>query len=290
VLHGRGRRQRRLPPCEVASSTAGPDLLHHILDTNARAVTAYLNAQIEAGAQAVMVFDTWGGSLSDAAFREFSLEYSKRALAGVTRESGGRVVPRILVQPRAAGCGSRRWADSGADALGIDWQTPSSARARRRVGDRVALQGNFDPMALFGKPASIRAEVGRILAAYGSGRGTFSTSATRLAAHCAGSTSRRSSRRCTSSQSGPRAIGSVKKNICVDVIAYSHGARSGQVFRASRGCHVRDSRNSFVFGTCVMLQRRRQRRCRGACASGRWSTYSQTYPQVFRAAKALSRL
>ena len=146
-----------------------PELLHHILDTNARAVTAYLNAQIEAGAQAVMVFDTWGGSLSDAAFREFSLEYSKRALAGVTREAGGRIVPRILFT-KGGGLWLEHMAGAGADALGIDWQTPLG-EARRRVGDRVALQGNFDPMALFGTPASIRTEVGRILEAYGSGPG-----------------------------------------------------------------------------------------------------------------------
>ena len=146
-----------------------PELLHHILDTNARAVTAYLNAQVAAGAQAVMVFDTWGGSLSDAAFGEFSLAYSKRALAGVTRESDGRVVPRILFT-KGGGLWLERMAEAGADALGIDWQTPIG-EARRRVGDRVALQGNFDPMALFGTPDSIRAEVGRILEAFGNGPG-----------------------------------------------------------------------------------------------------------------------
>ncbi len=146
-----------------------PDLLHHILDTNARAVTAYLNAQIAAGAQAVMLFDTWGGSLSDAAFGPFSLEYSKRALAGVTRESGGRVVPRILFT-KGGGLWLEQMADVGADALGLDWQTPIGD-ARRRVGDKVALQGNLDPMALFGTPASIRAEVERILAGFGSGAG-----------------------------------------------------------------------------------------------------------------------
>jgi uroporphyrinogen decarboxylase len=146
-----------------------PELMHHILDTNARAVTAYLNAQIAAGAQAVMVFDTWGGSLSDAAFGEFSLDYSKRALAGVTREFGGRVVPRILFT-KGGGLWLEAMAGAGADALGVDWQTPIG-EARQRVGDRVALQGNFDPMALFGTPASIRAEVGRILEAFGSGPG-----------------------------------------------------------------------------------------------------------------------
>jgi uroporphyrinogen decarboxylase len=146
-----------------------PDLLHHILATNAAAVTAYLNAQIAAGAQAVMVFDTWGGSLSDAAFGEFSLAYSKKALAGVTRESGGRVVPRILFT-KGGGLWLEQMADAGADALGIDWQTPIGA-ARKRVGSRVALQGNMDPMALFGTPEAIRSEAGRILRAFGDGSG-----------------------------------------------------------------------------------------------------------------------
>ena len=143
-----------------------PDLLHHILATNAAAVTEYLNAQIAAGAQAVMVFDTWGGSLSDAAFGEFSLAYSKRALAGVTRESGGRMVPRILFT-KGGGLWLEQMADAGADALGIDWQTPIG-EARRRVGQRVALQGNMDPMALFGTPEAIRGEAERILKAFGS--------------------------------------------------------------------------------------------------------------------------
>ena len=146
-----------------------PDLLHHILATNAAAVTEYLNAQIAAGAQAVMVFDTWGGSLSDAAFGEFSLAYSKRALAGVTRESGGRVVPRILFT-KGGGLWLEQMADAGADALGIDWQTPIG-EARKRVGSRVALQGNMDPMALFGTPEAIRGEAERILKAFGSGPG-----------------------------------------------------------------------------------------------------------------------
>ena len=146
-----------------------PDLLHHILATNAAAVTEYLNAQIAAGAQAVMVFDTWGGSLSDAAFGEFSLAYSKRALAGVTRESGGRMVPRILFT-KGGGLWLEQMADAGADALGIDWQTPIG-EARKRVGSRVALQGNMDPMALFGTPEAIRGEAERILKAFGNGSG-----------------------------------------------------------------------------------------------------------------------
>jgi uroporphyrinogen decarboxylase len=148
---------------------ARPDLLHRILEVNARAVTAYLNAQIEAGAQAVMVFDTWGGALSDAAYREFSLRYSRQVLQGLTREREGRVVPRILFT-KGGGLWLEAMAESGADALGVDWQTPLGA-ARERVGHRVALQGNMDPMALFGTPESIRTEANRVLDAFGGGPG-----------------------------------------------------------------------------------------------------------------------
>jgi len=146
-----------------------PDLLHHILAVNARAVTDYLNAQIAAGAQAVMIFDTWGGALADAAFHEFSLAYSKQVLAGLTRTSEGRVVPRILFT-KGGGAWLEAMASSGADALGIDWQT-NLGEARRRVGHSVALQGNLDPMALFAPPAAIESEVQRVLDAYGPGAG-----------------------------------------------------------------------------------------------------------------------
>ena len=146
-----------------------PDLLHRILEINARAVAAYLNAQIAAGAQAVMVFDTWGGVLSDAAFAEFSLDYSRRVLAAVTRENEGRIVPRILFT-KGGGLWLERSAAAGADALGVDWQTPLG-EARQRVGARVALQGNMDPMALFGTPAAIEREAQRVLDSFGSGPG-----------------------------------------------------------------------------------------------------------------------
>jgi uroporphyrinogen decarboxylase len=146
-----------------------PDLLHRILEINARAVTAYLNAQIAAGAQAVMIFDTWGGVLSDAAFPEFSLAYAKRVIAGLTRSVDGREVPRILFT-KGGGLWLEDLADSGADALGIDWQT-SLADARRRVGGRVALQGNMDPMALFGTPESIVREARRVIDSFGGGPG-----------------------------------------------------------------------------------------------------------------------
>jgi uroporphyrinogen decarboxylase len=146
-----------------------PDLLHRILDVNAKAVIAYLNAQIAAGAQAVMVFDTWGGALSDAAFEEFSLAYSRQVMAGLTRVHGERVVPRILFT-KGGGLWLEGLAQSGADALGVDWQTPLG-EARRRVGAKVALQGNMDPMALFGTRVAVETEAQRILDAFGAGPG-----------------------------------------------------------------------------------------------------------------------
>jgi uroporphyrinogen decarboxylase len=148
---------------------ARPELLHRILDVNARAVAAYLNAQVAAGAQALMIFDTWGGSLAHDAYAEFSLAYSKRVIASLQRESQGRRVPVILFT-KGGGMWLEGMADSGADALGIDWQTDLGA-ARKRVGSRVALQGNLDPMALFGNVESIQREAERVLRSYGNGPG-----------------------------------------------------------------------------------------------------------------------
>ena len=148
---------------------ARPELLHRILAVNAQAVTGYLNAQIAAGAQAVMIFDTWGGLLSEPAFHEFSLAYSRKVLSGLTRMSEGRIVPRILFT-KGGGMWLEAMAESGADALGVDWQT-DLAQARRRVGHKVALQGNLDPMALFAPPAAIAREAERVLEAYGTGPG-----------------------------------------------------------------------------------------------------------------------
>jgi uroporphyrinogen decarboxylase len=146
-----------------------PELLHRLLRVNAEAVTAYLNAQIEAGAQAVQIFDTWGGTLSDAAFREFSLAYSMQVLAGIDHDREGGHVPRILFT-KGGGQWLESMAGSGADALGVDWTT-DLGEARRRVGDRVALQGNMDPMALLAPPEAIRREAHRILERFGAGPG-----------------------------------------------------------------------------------------------------------------------
>lgn len=148
---------------------ARPDLLRRILEVTTQAVIDYLNAQIAAGAQAVMVFDSWGGSLSHAAYHEFSLPYLQQIAAGLTREADGRRVPRIAFT-KGGGLWLESMADAGYDALGLDWAI-DIGDARRRVGDKVALQGNFDPMGLFGSTESIRFEVSRILKSYGQGSG-----------------------------------------------------------------------------------------------------------------------
>ena len=146
-----------------------PDLLHRMLDVVTRATTDYLNAQLEAGAQAVMVFDTWGGVLSPARYREFSLHYMARIVEGLTREREGRRVPVVLFT-KGGGAWLDRMADAGADALGVDWTT-DLAEARRITGGRVALQGNLDPCVLYGSPEVIREEVARVLESYGPGHG-----------------------------------------------------------------------------------------------------------------------
>ena len=146
-----------------------PDLLHHVLEVNAGAVTTYLNAQIESGAQAVMIFDTWGGALSQRAYREFSLAYMERIVDGLIREHDGARVP-CIVFTKGGGQWLEEIAAIGCDAVGLDWTTDIGA-ARRRVGDRVALQGNLDPVVLFAQPEKIAQEVRAILDAYGSGSG-----------------------------------------------------------------------------------------------------------------------
>ncbi len=146
-----------------------PELMHRLLEILAHAVTAHLNAQIAAGAQAVMVFDTWGGVLTPRDYREFSLRYMTEIVRGLTREHEGRRVPAILFT-KNGGQWLEAMAESGADALGVDWTTDLKD-ARGRVGHRVALQGNMDPSILYASPARIRREVETILANYGSGSG-----------------------------------------------------------------------------------------------------------------------
>ena len=144
-----------------------PDLMHHILSVTADAVTAYLNAQIEAGAQAVMLFDSWGGGLSAAAYQEFSLRYLQRIVAGLTREKDGERIPSIVFT-KGGGLWLESIAEIGCDALGLDW-TIDLGEARRRVGDKVALQGNLDPNVLFASPDVVAAEANKVLDSYGPG-------------------------------------------------------------------------------------------------------------------------
>ncbi len=142
-----------------------PDLMHHILQTNATAVAAYLNAQIEAGAQAVMIFDSWGGALADGAYQQFSLHYMREVVRQLKREHDGVTIPAIVFT-KGGGLWLEQIADIGADAVGLDW-TVNLGQARARVGHKVALQGNLDPAVLFANHDQIRAEVGNALASFG---------------------------------------------------------------------------------------------------------------------------
>jgi uroporphyrinogen decarboxylase len=142
-----------------------PEVAHQLLDKLAQTVTAYLNAQIRSGAQAVQIFDTWGGALSASAYEEFSLRYMRQIVSGLIREHEGRKVPVILFT-KNGGLWLEQMADTGCDALGLDW-TINIGDARRRVGDRVALQGNMDPAVLYASPQTIRQEVKKILTDFG---------------------------------------------------------------------------------------------------------------------------
>jgi len=144
---------------------ARPDLMHRILDVNARAVAAYLNAQIGAGAQAVMVFDSWGGVLADGAFQQFSLHYTRQVVAALQREKDGRRIP-VIVFTKGGGPWLDEIAASGADVVGLDW-TVNLRQARARVGDRVALQGNLDPNVLFAPPEVVAREAVAVLDHFG---------------------------------------------------------------------------------------------------------------------------
>ena len=146
-----------------------PALCHQLLDVTVRAVIDYLNAQVAAGAQALMIFDTWGGVLTPRDYREFSLRYMAQIVDGLIREAEGRKVPVILFT-KGGGAWLEAMADTGCDALGVDW-TLDIGEARGRVGDRVALQGNMDPSVLYASPERIRQEVADILAAFGKGGG-----------------------------------------------------------------------------------------------------------------------
>ena len=142
-----------------------PDLMHRMLAINADSVAAYLNAQIEAGAQAVMIFDSWGGVLADAAFHEFSLAYTARVLAQLKREHDGVIIPRLVFTK-----GGGLWLDAmcklDCEVLGLDW-TVNLGKARTQVGHKMALQGNLDPNVLFASPAQVEAEAIKVLDSFG---------------------------------------------------------------------------------------------------------------------------
>lgn len=146
-----------------------PELLHHILHINAQAVAAYLNAQIEAGAQAVQLFDTWGGMLAAGKYQTFSLAYMRQVISQLKREHEGRRVP-VIVFTKGGGLWLEEIADCGCDVIGLDW-TVDLAVARERVGHKVALQGNLDPQVLFASPETIEREVKALLQRYGAGPG-----------------------------------------------------------------------------------------------------------------------
>ena len=148
---------------------ADPEALHLLLHKLAQSVTSYLNAQVAAGAQALMIFDTWGGVLSPRDYREFSLTYMQEIVSGLTREADGRKVP-VTLFTKNGGQWLEAMAATGCDALGVDWTT-DLGDARARVGDKVALQGNMDPSVLYASPERIRQEVQVILDSYGSGTG-----------------------------------------------------------------------------------------------------------------------
>ena len=148
---------------------AEPELLHLLLKKLASSVTSYLNAQIAHGAQSVMIFDTWGGVLSGDAYKEFSLNYMKDIVAGLTREYDGQKIP-VTLFTKGGALWLEAMAETGCDALGLDW-TISMADAKRRVGHKVALQGNMDPSMLYASPQRISEEVSKILESFGQGSG-----------------------------------------------------------------------------------------------------------------------
>ena len=166
MIEGRGGTDFRLAKSLLVDN---PRAAHQLLELLARATTDYLNAQLDAGAQALMVFDTWGGILTPTMYREYSLRYMSQIVAGLNDRDRADRAPVVLFT-KGGGNWLEDMADAGCEALGLDW-TVDIGQARARVGDRVALQGNFDPTLLYATPETIRAEVGRILASFGHGEG-----------------------------------------------------------------------------------------------------------------------
>jgi uroporphyrinogen decarboxylase len=162
MVEGAGSSDYRLVKSMLYSR---PDLMHRILQVNADAVALYLNTQIEAGAQAVMIFDSWGGVLADGAFQEFSLAYTRRVVSQLQRQRDGQPVP-VIVFTKGGGPWLEEIAGVGADVVGLDW-TVNLSRARAQVGARVTLQGNLDPNVLFAPPEAIQREARKVLDSFG---------------------------------------------------------------------------------------------------------------------------
>ena len=163
-----GSSSREFPNIKALAKDA-PDVLDHLMNIVAETTTEYLNAQIDAGAQAVQIFDTWGAALEGDDFRRFSMASMQKIIDGLTREKDGRQIPVILFT-KGAGPLLTDLAETGCDALGVDWTT-DLATARKYVDDKVALQGNLDPATLRESPEVIRQGVADTLASYGKGPG-----------------------------------------------------------------------------------------------------------------------
>jgi len=163
-----GGSSREFPTIKAIAKDA-PDVLDHLMNIVAETTIEYLNAQIDAGAQAIQIFDTWGAALQGDDFRRFSMASMQKIIDGLTREKDGRQVPIILFT-KGAGPLLADLAQTGCDALGVDWTT-DLAKAREYVGDKVALQGNLDPATLRESPEVIRQGVADTLASYGKGPG-----------------------------------------------------------------------------------------------------------------------
>jgi len=145
-----------------------PEQMHALLVVLAKSVIAYLNAQIAAGAQSIMLFDTWGGALGQSNYQRFSLAYMQQIVAGLTRENDGRVVP-VTLFTKGGGQWLEVMADTGVDGVGLDWTTDIGS-ARQRIGNKVTLQGNMDPCVLYASPDRVEQEVASVLSSFGEGK------------------------------------------------------------------------------------------------------------------------
>jgi uroporphyrinogen decarboxylase len=142
-----------------------PLLAHEVLNKIADAVSVYLSAKIEAGADAVQIFDTWGGILSQSDFEEYSLQYIEKVISNIKKKD-----EPVIVFCKGVHYKLKRIVKAGADVVGLDW-TMDIGRVRKKLKDSAALQGNLDPTVLYGSPELIKAQASRILESYGEGNG-----------------------------------------------------------------------------------------------------------------------